>query len=78
MSKEPTKARKLTLPEETSLRRLLLLTLTHRLPRIEQSVDATLYPQTKPKCMCSDAMLCYKELPDETYGSVLDATQSKL
>ena len=34
VSKEPTEARKLTLPEETSLRRLLLLTLTHRLLRI--------------------------------------------
>ena len=30
--KEPTEARKLTLPEGTSLKRLLLLTLTHRLP----------------------------------------------
>ena len=78
MPKEPTEARKLTLPEETSFRRLLLLTLTHRLLWIKQLLDATLYPQTNPKCMCSDAMLCFKELPDETYSSVLDATQSKL
>ena len=44
------------------------------LPQSEQLQDATLNSQTKPKCMCSDATLCYTELPDETNGSVLDAT----
>ena len=43
-------------------------------PWSKQLRDTTLYSQTKPKCMGSDAMLCYTELPDETNGSVLDAT----
>ena len=57
--KECTEARRLTLPEVTSLQRCLILTLTLMLPRSEQLQDATLNSQTKPKCKCTrrNAML---------------------